>query len=193
MVKQLDELAENPIMHSEFAALIREHRTALVEVIDAMSELGLRMTNLENETKNDHLIQQPDTCSKCGGSGTSSVARTVPCMACHGTGKKPGERKEKVFGAGGDPINETPPGKKPEQPRRPDGHLIYCNSKGPLTEGICLCPKTKLITIKPCCWVCELFGECTKQREALDSGNDYTVYTSYCNGRDFQLKKELPK
>lgn len=43
------------------------------------------------------------------------------------------------------------------------------------------------ITIKKSCWACQLFGKCGEVSHSKES----SVYGIYCDGKKFQVKREL--
>jgi len=90
-----------------------------------------------------------DPCPKCGGSGTSSVAKAVPCLICNGTGKK--LPIEEIDFADLGPTNQA---------------LVRAQiaekKLAELAEGV---------TVTPCCWVCGSY--------CFDGGPIYCVLGSF--------------
>jgi len=123
-------------------------------------------------------IQQPDTCSKCGGSGKLGydLELSHDCPTCNGTGKK-----SRVWYDG--------------------PHAFECVKVMTRDEAIKyggdepnppLDPTTE--TVKRYCWVCHNWRYdgsfyCSKKYQVC---NPLSVLDPMaCNGKDFQLKKEL--
>lgn len=156
------------------------------------------MAYLKEQRKREKARTLLDTCPECGGSGIKPDGR---CNSRHGrssfsTCEKPNEVR---CGRCGLPVHPCPTcngtGKKPEE-----------DPVEPWPNGCPMChqpypPDPNLVTHKKCCAVCEhdpigrtpktpfnYVGPplCFKQYEVPRLGEQMT-----CNGKDFQLKKEL--